>query len=171
MEELYKLLLAERENDAKRLWTIFSVMNVINAGLFAVVTVKETSNFLQIIAAFLGIGLCIIWRFAVNRMVGWVRLWERRLRMIERLYLAKVNQNLLNQSSISIPANFRIFIGRQRQNPYRQGIPTRSAGQLLPLLFLVVWFVILVSLLLPQLKLLFVLLWTNYLKLIDIIIP
>jgi len=44
MEELYKMLLQERENDSKRYWTIFSTMNIINAGLLAVVASKDNPD-------------------------------------------------------------------------------------------------------------------------------
>jgi hypothetical protein len=133
MKELYKVLLEGREDDAKRLWTIFSVMNVINAGLFAFVTVKTTDYFLQIIAPILGICLCILWFFSARRMQGWVRLWEEKLKSIEESYLIELN----------ICSHFKIFREREKENPIKFSLSTRLIGWLLPIIFGVAWLLIL----------------------------
>jgi hypothetical protein len=137
MKEFYKVLLEERENDAKRLWTIFSVMNVINAGLFAVVSVKETSRLFQIIAAILGICLCFLWLLSVRRMQGWVILWEEKIKSVEELFMREVNKDLVGEGLTPICSNFGIF--RNRENPKKFALGTRIVGWLLPIIFGAAW--------------------------------
>ena len=133
MEELYKMLLAERENDSKRFWTIFNLMNIINAGLLAVITTEKIQNiYFQDLAALFGICLCIIWFLAEWRMVGWIELWEEKLKKIES------TKGFNNFGSFI--ENFTIF--RERKNPYRVPfgfLPTRWVGWLLPALFGFTW--------------------------------
>jgi hypothetical protein len=137
MKEFYKILLEERENDAKRLWTIFSVMNIINAGLFAVVSVKETSHLFQIIAAILGICLCFLWLLSVRRMQGWVELWEEKIKFVEEFYLRELNRDTVREGLTPICSNFGIF--RYRENPKRFALGTRIVGWLLPIIFGAAW--------------------------------
>src|SRR3990172_2223458 len=40
MEELYKMLLSDRDHESKLFWTIFGVMNIVNGALFVFVTGK-----------------------------------------------------------------------------------------------------------------------------------
>ena len=137
MEELYKLLLVERENDSKRYWTIFNLMNIINAGLLALILTKGKPNeYFQDLAACFGIILCVVWFLAELRMIGWIRLWEKKIKDIERCYLKEIN--LISESKNLYDLGFRIFRHRKISFPWRV-LPTRSIGPVLSILFLLVW--------------------------------
>ena len=130
MQEIYKILLAERENDSKRYWTIFNLMNIINAGLLAAVATETIQNrYFQDLAALFGICLCIIWFLGEWRMVGWIKWWERKLEEVESTRAFK-----------RFSYGFNIF--RQRKNLYRYHVGflrTRYIGAILPALFAVTW--------------------------------
>jgi hypothetical protein len=132
MEELYKILLVERENDSKRYWTIFNLMNIINAGLLAVITTQKDQNTYRDFAACFGILLCLFWFLAEVRMAGWIKLWEEKLKKIE-------STEAFNNFG-SFVDNFTVF--KERKNPYRFHfgfLKTRWVGWLLPALFGFTW--------------------------------
>jgi len=141
MEELYKLLLSDRDHESKLFWSVFGVMTVINGGLFAFITQNPDHPFVWI-TAFLGIGLCTIWTLGQRRLRGWVRWWEIKLEAIERLYFEELNQGLKANSLESLPADFTLF--RNRQCAVHEGISTRTVGVAIPLLFTGAWVVVLV---------------------------
>jgi hypothetical protein len=127
MEELYKILLTERENDSKRYWTIFNLMNIINAGLLAVITTEKNQIvYYRDVAAWFGIFLCIVWFLAEVRMTGWIKLWENKLEQVEEQYLKDIKPQV------------KVF--RDRKNPKRWAfLPTRWIGPVLSVLFALVW--------------------------------
>ena len=139
MEELYKILLAEREHDSRRFWVIFGVMALLNGGLFAFVTAPSgVTAPLRPVAALLGLVLCTIWLLAERRMIGWLNDWEKRLIDIEPLYLAE-KRRAHGTNQPPWPAGFQIFQERKRRNPVRFGLSTRTAACILPVLFFVAW--------------------------------
>ena len=127
MEEIYKILLGERENDSKRYWTIFNLMNIINAGLLAVITTERNQIICyRDLAACFGIFLCLVWFLAEVRMIGWIKLWENKLEEVEKQYLKEIKPE------------FKLF--RDRKNPKRWAfLPTRWTGPVLSILFGLVW--------------------------------
>ena len=136
MEELYKILLAERENDSKRYWIIFSLMNIINAGLLAVIATEKNQNlYYRDLAACLGMILCVVWFLAELRMVGWIRSWERKIRYIETWYLKEIIPTSESKSLYDL--RFRIF--RDRKIVFPWGIPTRFIGPIVSILFWFIW--------------------------------
>lgn len=140
MEELYKMLLSDRDHESKLFWSIFGVMSVINGGLFAFITQKPDHHFVRV-AALLGIGLCIIWALGQRRIRGWVRWWETKLEDVELLYFEELNQRRRANSLQALPVHFTLF--RNRQCAVHEGISTRTVGIAIPLLFALAWAVIL----------------------------
>ncbi len=139
MEELYKILLEERDKDSKRYWTIFSLMNIINAGLLAAIASRENPDiFLKVLASNFGMILCAIWLFAELRMLSWISLWERKIRDMERCYLKEIHPTSGSEDLYEL--GFRIF--RQRKNPWWAFLPTRWIGPLISVFFGVVWLLI-----------------------------
>jgi len=140
MEELYKILLTERENDSKRYWAIFNLMNIINAGLLAVIATEKSQNlYYRDLAACFGMILCVVWLLAELRMVGWIRSWERKIRYIETWYLKEIIPTSESKSLYDL--RFRIF--KDRKSDFLWGIiPTRSVGPIVSVLFGVVWLLI-----------------------------
>jgi len=69
MFNLYKALLSERENDGKRLWVLFGLMNIINGALLAYVITKDLEpGMSKALTAFLGLVISILWWGASRRM-------------------------------------------------------------------------------------------------------
>ena len=135
IEKLYEILLGERENDSKRYWAIFSLMNIVNAGLLAILSTGNVTVF-EIFIPIVGIVLCFIWFFAGVRMMGWIELWENKIKFIEEYYIKHID--LPSECKKLSELDFNIF--RKRENPYRWTIiPTRWIGMLLALSFGVVW--------------------------------
>jgi hypothetical protein len=141
LEELYKMLLSDRDHESKLFWSVFGVMTIINGGLFAFITQNPEHPFIWI-TAFLGIGLCTIWALGQRRLKGWVRWWEKKLEAIERLYFEELNQGLRANSLETLPDGFTLF--RNRQCAVHEGISTRTVGIAIPLLFAAAWVLILV---------------------------
>ena len=141
MEELYRMLLSDRDHESKLFWSVFGVMTIINGGLFAFVIQNPDHPFIRI-AALLGIGLCSIWALGQRRIRGWVRWWEIKLEAIELLYFEEVNQRRKANSLQSLPSDFTLF--RNRQCAVHEGISTRTVGVAIPILFAMAWVVILI---------------------------
>jgi len=141
MEELYKMLLSDRDHESKLFWSLFGIMAVINGGLFAFITQNPEHSFVWI-TALLGIGLCIIWALGQRRLRGWVRWWEIKLEAIERPYFEELNQGLRASSLETLPSDFTLF--RNRQCAVHEGISTRAVGVAIPILFAIAWAVILI---------------------------
>ena len=141
MQELYKMLLSDRDHESKLFWVIFGVMNIVNGGLF--VFVKEKPNHPLIwVASLLGIGLCVIWLLAQRRIRGWVRWWEIQLETIEPFYFEELNQRRSQVGLAPLPTNFTLF--RNRRCAVQEGISTRKVGVFLPLLFASAWVIVLI---------------------------
>ena len=140
MEELYKILLAERENDSKRYWIIFSLMTIINAGLLAVTATEKNQNlYYRDLAACFGMILCVVWFLVELRMVGWIRSWEKKIRYVETWYLKEIIPTSESKSLYDL--RFRIF--RHRKIAFLWGIiPTRSIGPIMSILFWFFWLLI-----------------------------
>lgn len=152
MEEFYKLLLAERENDSKRYWTIFNLMNIINAGLLAVIITRGTpNNHFQDLAAWFriipwfGMILCGVWFFAEVRMIGWIQLWEAKLKKVEEYYSKDAKPISDSNNFASCVGEFKVFRNRDEEKPFWWAfLPTRYIGPALSILFFAIWVVILV---------------------------
>ena len=145
MKDLYSFLLGAREQDSQRYWAIFGVMNVINGGLFGFAASTITPDPLKIVASLLGIGLCILWIFAVLRMSAWVRWWEERLEQLESHYFLTIEAK--PQEDTEFIEGFRVF--RNRKGAVTAGCSTRAVGMWIPSIFIVAWISLLLFTMIP----------------------
>lgn len=128
--EIYKLLLAERENDGKRLWVLFGLMNLINGGLLAIVSTKEIHIPIVKPGIFLlGFIISLVWLGVQTRMVAWLSWWEGKLIEIEE-------QAFKNNACESLKIN--VFRDRKLDGD-EDGISTRVAAQFVPIVFTFLW--------------------------------
>jgi hypothetical protein len=145
LADLYKNLLDERERDSARFWTIFYMMSLVNALLFGAVATKAPAPSLQIVATISGIAISLIWLGVQRRMAGWISWWEKRLQEVEPCYLAELSGPTILVNAL--PTSFKLF--QERKNAVTEGLSTRLAAQLLPVLFIIVWVKILYLLVRP----------------------
>ncbi len=139
VKDLYSYLLQGREHDSKRFWDIFVVMNVINGGLFGLAASNLTCEGLKVLAAFLGICLCVLWAGVEIRMGEWVKWWETSLRDFEPHYFKELQNG--HKERDEFLAKLAVF--RNREGKVVKGFSTRAVGLLVPVVFLVVWSVLL----------------------------
>ncbi|MFH2120802.1 MAG: hypothetical protein ABIJ25_10465 [Pseudomonadota bacterium] len=140
MKDLYSFLLQGREHDSKRFWDIFVVMNVINGALFGLAFSNLTVDILKILAAVLGIGLCVLWAGIERRMDAWVKWWESILNDCEPHYLKEL-QNGLSERDEFLQ---KLEVFHNREGKIVKGFSTRVVGILVPVVFLVGWLFLLV---------------------------
>ena len=126
--ELYKLLLVERENDGKRLWVLFGLMNVINGALLAFVF-SETpqKESVSLFASLFGLVASIFWCGVSLRMSAWIEWWESKLLEIEQDALGKIE------------------IFRNRSLAVKKGISTKIMSGVYPAVLSFAWLIILAS--------------------------
>lgn len=135
MKDLYSSLLSGREQDSQRFWVIFGVMNVINGSLFGFVVSNLTPEPLKIVAAIIGIGLCVLWILGMLRMGSWVRWWEKKLEEFEAHYFSEVETT--SPKSGEFLKEFYVF--RNRAGAVKSGCSTRSLGVWIASIFIVGW--------------------------------
>lgn len=136
MLELYKTLMAAREDDSKRLWVLFGLMNVINGGLLAFVTTNKLQpGISRVLVICLGMIMSFIWFSVSRRIAEFIKWWESKLIEIEPyVFQTLTNQN---QQDTGLPPDFCIFV--KRELPRKIGLSTKYASQFIPLLFLFAW--------------------------------
>jgi len=145
VKDLYLLLLSGREQDSQRYWVIFSVMNVINGGLFGFTVSTITPEPLKIIASLVGIGLCVLWILGVLRMAAWVRWWEQKLESFESHYFSEIGSN--SPEATKFLNDFEVF--RKRKNVVTTGCSTRSLGVWIASIFMAGWILLLLFTTIP----------------------
>lgn len=145
VKDLYLLLLSGREQDSQRYWVIFSVMNVINGGLFGFAVSTITPEPLKIIASLVGIGLCVLWILGVLRMAAWVRWWEQKLESFESPYFSEIGSN--SPETTKFLKDFEVF--RKRKNVVTTGCSTRSLGVWIASIFMAGWILLLLFTTIP----------------------
>jgi len=138
VQELYKILLAGRQDDAQRFWVIFAVLNVINGGLFAAVVSQSSMGGVRIVAAIFGIVLCFVWASTQSRMTGWIEWWEEKLKEIEPGYIAELRTAATTPEATRVLSGIQIFINRKPRTS-RWAISTRRIGWFVPLIFGAAW--------------------------------
>ena len=131
---LYRDLLNERERDSARFWNIFYVLSLVNGLLSGAVATKSPPRLLAIIAAIAGILLSLLWLGVQRRMAAWILWWEARLQEVESNYFGSLSSTT---TPPSLPDNFSLF--RNRTVNATASLSTKTAAQLLPVLFLLVW--------------------------------
>jgi hypothetical protein len=143
MTELYKMLINIRENDAKRFWTIFSLLSIINAGLLAVLYAKDSITSLRIITPALGFVLCIIWILAQRSIGGWFRWWGDKIREIEPYFLEEINLQRKN-ANLGEFKKYILIDHIPKNNSFKNfTISTVTTGWLVPTIFAVLWLILL----------------------------
>lgn len=139
MFDLYKALLNERENDSKRLWVLFGLMNVINGILLAFISSNDISHFIpKSVIAFLGIVITIFWFGVSIRMCEWIKWWESKLSDLEESAF-----KIAEQKNEPIPSGFKLFQGRSKA--VNKGLSTKWISYSLPSIFLGAWILLLVK--------------------------
>lgn len=135
--ELYKLLLIERENDGKRLWVLFGLMNVINGALLAFVATKELEpGITKSLIALLGVVVSLFWFGTTLRMTEWIKWWESKLQDLEISAFETAKEK-----GESIPDGFTIFQGRKLT--CEKGLSTKWVSYSMPIIFLLAWLLLL----------------------------
>lgn len=145
MKDLYLLLLSGREQDSQRYWVIFSVMNVINGGLFGFAGSTITPEPVKIIASLVGIGLCILWILGVRRMDAWVKWWENKLERLELHYFSEIGSN--SNEVTQFLKDFEVF--RKRKNVITKGCSTKTLGVWIASIFMAGWILLLLFTTIP----------------------
>ena len=138
MEKIYEILVGERERDARRYWTIFGVLSVINSGLFGLVAATGPAREFVQAACLLGTAVCLLWIGGALRMAAWIRWWENRLERLEPEYFASLRQGEADAAAGRLPSWFKVFEGRRLELGFN-GFSTRWIGWMLPALFLLIW--------------------------------
>lgn len=142
MAELYALLVHERSNEATRFWTIFSLLSILNLGLFAALARENSNPALHVPAGGLGLLFCILWFVAQRRIDYWLAWWEAKLREIEPAYLASISAEQCRIGQPRLPDDFCVFTNRNMGR--KQGASTRAVGWLVPIGFMLIWVMMLV---------------------------
>jgi hypothetical protein len=144
MFELYKALLIERENDGKRLWLIFGLMNIINGALLTFVATGEiTPGITKPILILVGLSVSIYWWGVTSRMSAWVEWWETKLVELEQEAFKAAKNN-----GTCVPADFKVFVNRE--SIVQPGFSTKKVSQILPFIFAIAWLIMLFDVLRPQ---------------------
>ncbi|TET35368.1 MAG: hypothetical protein E3J72_11205 [Planctomycetota bacterium] len=145
MDKLYEVLFDGWERDCQRFWIIFSLVSIVNSGLFAFIIAKSSIlhasweyYLLLFSVSLLGAALCIIWYRALTRMAGWMGWWENKLEELEPVYFKAYQQ--IDGGEYNLPHGFNIFVGRK--GAVKDGTSTRKAGKILSLFFLAAWLVV-----------------------------
>ena len=132
--------MAERENDGKRLWVLFGLMNIINGGLLAYATTKNIEpGISKALIMLLGFVISIIWWATTARMSAWIEWWESKLCTLEPHMLSELKTN----GSTSVPDDFTIFVSRNLNHDI--GLSTKYISQLIPILFALIWLILLID--------------------------
>jgi carbon starvation protein CstA len=135
--------MGSREDDCKRLWILFGLMNVINGALLALVTTKELKPELAyILVLSLGILITFLWWATSMRMVFWIQWWELKLREVERATIAYLDES--ESKDVKLSGGIKIFIDRD-ETENKKGISTKFIACAVPVLFMVVWIVLLLD--------------------------
>ncbi len=126
MDKLYEIIVNERDRDCQRTWVIFSIMSLINSGLLAAQSFGCSNVSGLRLISLLGVFICVIWFFLIDKMVKWANWWEKKIEEIEPYYFEWVTDNRNPQSKL--PQNFKVFVDRQGAVPGR--IPGRRFAQI-----------------------------------------
>jgi len=166
MKDYYRVAFDAFQKDAERYWTVFNLMSIINGGLFIFVLNAKATLIIGGVAGF-GLALCIIWALVQRRYQYWVNQRQDVLKKLEELYIKEIKltdaeslkqeiapiygKNPLEQNSNTVfkcwKAGFWNWKNlKQISRCLRDhGISTRNAGWIVPCLFLLAWFAVLVT--------------------------
>ena len=89
-----------------------------------------------------------MWILLQIRFKHWCKTWDEKLKKLEPYYIAQINKESKKNRLSPLPEDLKIFgdFATKENNgavPDFPGISTRSAGVLLPCIFIVAWLVVL----------------------------
>jgi hypothetical protein len=114
IKDYYRVAFDAYQKDCDRFWTVFNVMNVINSGLFIIVLKSEQAALLPMVA-FFGVVICILWAGVQKRFQFWVNSWEKKLELMDQLYLDEMKGCLVQP--LFSNRNSRLFWLGDIRNP------------------------------------------------------
>jgi hypothetical protein len=141
LSETYKILIGQLQFEGNLIWTRNQVFLILNSVIIAILSVSDevkTNTPIILATSFVGVVLCLLWLFTVERSRVYYQYWVTQARALEdRLQSSTMIFETLHQAN----AGQAVQIGRQifRMSAIARFASISRITRLVALAFIVVW--------------------------------